>query len=66
MNVNGNVPMPEIRPEQKGVKIAMIQIQFTPESDADAIAVKALVNEALSDRANVRINFSIIDQHGPQ
>jgi len=51
---------------EKRVKVATIQIQFMAESDADAIAVKAKINDALAERPNTRINFTIVDQHGPR
>ena len=51
---------------EKRVKVATIQIQFMAESDQDAIAVKAKINDALAERPNVRVNFTIVDQHGPR
>jgi hypothetical protein len=51
---------------EKRVKVATLQIQFMVESDQDAIAVKAKINDALAERPNVRVNFTIVDQHGPR
>ena len=64
-NARGNAAN-EMATTENRVKVATIQIQFMAESDQDAIAVKAKINDALAERPNVRVNFTIVDQHGPR
>jgi hypothetical protein len=49
----------------KTVKMVNIMVQFVTVTDEEAIAVKKAVNDAVGQRPNTRIQFSIMDQQGP-
>jgi hypothetical protein len=49
----------------KRVKMVSIMVQFLADNDEEALVVKQAVSKALGDRPNTRVNFTIMDQHGP-
>ena len=62
MNNDGINFVPEEKAEQKMRKMIQIVVMFQTDTDADALAVKTAISEALKDRKDIAIHFTMHEQ----
>lgn len=59
MNNDGINFVPEEKAEQKMSKMVQIVVMFQTDSDADALAVKTAISDAVKDRKGMSVQFTM-------